>query len=119
MNNEMMPVPENKETLDWKNTSLEDTKAELKSIFDSLISGLDRVKAMTEIARDRNFELSPAAQAVAKKVLEKFEPGGEYAPILYNMIDDINSINSRAFTEGLLVKQDELISKLEEIQNRK
>lgn len=119
MNNEMMPALEtNNGSLDWENTSVEQTKAELKSIFDSLISNLDQVKAMTEIAQERNFQLSPEAQAKAKNVLEKFEPGGEYAPILYNMISDIGSITSTGFSEGLHINAEELNSKLEEMKNR-
>lgn len=107
----------NKEVLDWGR--IEQIKGELKSIFESLERELGTVKAMTEIAKDRNFISSPETQEKANEILKKFEPYGEYAPILYKMIGDIGSINTMAYTEGLLVTADELKIKKDEIENRK
>ncbi len=102
--------------LDW--SRIEDTKAEIKSIFASIERNLNNIKAMTEIAKDRNFVISPESQKKADEILKKFEPYGEYAPVLYTMISDLVSINSMAFTEGLLVTAPELIQKLDEIDAR-
>ncbi len=112
-----MPIQEeSKENLDW--TRIEGIKKEMVEIFNSIKRNLDTIKGMTEIAQERNFSGSSELQDKADEVLKKFEPYGEYAPILYKMIGDLGSVTSGAYSEGLLVTADELNNKLEEIKGR-
>ena len=102
--------------LDW--AGMDSIQAEMKSIFESINRNLDTIKGMTEISKDRNFTPSQEAQQKAQEIIKKFQPYGEYMKPLYNMIGDLGNVSSLMFTEGLLVKQDELNKKLEEIKNR-
>ena len=110
-------IKDSNEQMDW--SALNDTKAELGSIFNSLSSNLDQLRAMAEIAKERGVQASSEMQTVATEVLTKFQPGGEYAGVLYTMISDLNSVKSQAFGEGLLITQDELNLKLAQIKEQK
>lgn len=115
---ETLPQKNNeKNELDW--SRIEGTKREMREIFDSIERQLDSVKVMTEIAVERGFVISPETQKKSDEILKKFEPYGEYMPILYKMISDLGSINTMAFQEGLLVTAPEYTKKKEEIKNRK
>ena len=114
MTHEMMPMAKNnQESLDWGR--LDQIKAEMGSITDSIKGNFDQIKAMAEIAKERDFQGSPKIQEKSNQILKKFEPGGEYVGVLYKMIQDLSSIKSEAFSEGLEITQDDLNKKLEEI----
>jgi hypothetical protein len=103
--------------LDWR--GMDSIQSEMKSIFESINRNLNQIKGMTEIAKDRNFIPSQEGQDKAQEIIKKFQPYGEYMKPLYNMIGDLADVSSLMFKEGLLVKQDELNKKLEEIKDRK
>ena len=115
MTYEMMPAVNNNEKMDLGR--LDQIKAEIGSISNSLTGNIDQLRAMVEIAKDRGFEGSSEIGEKSNEVLKKFEPGGEYASVLYQMISDLNSIKSEAFSEGLEITQDQFNQKLEELKS--
>lgn len=118
----MMRTPDsgqdgNKENIDWGR--IETIRGQLKSNLESINRELDTIKVMAEIAQERDFSLSPGAQAKAEEILQRFEiNGGEYVRTMYKMISDLGSINTSGYQEGLLVTGEEHAKKLAEIRAR-
>jgi hypothetical protein len=113
---EKINKPKKEENLDW--SEMDSIKDEMKSIFDSIERNLNTIKGMTEIAKERDFNPSEESKKKAQEIIKKFQPYGEYIKPLYTMIVDLSNVTSLLFSEGLLVKPDELNKKLEEIKNR-
>lgn len=121
MPGEMMKTPDSgqgksNENINWAN--LEMTRRELNEIFQSLSRELDKIKAMTEIARERGIDIPVQTQEKTREILERFEPAGKHNQELYRMINDLGSISTAGYEAGVLITAPELKAKLDEIKAR-
>ena len=104
------------ESIDW--SQLELLRGEFKEIFASFDRKFEEIKIMTEIAQDRQITMPPEAEVHMQEVIKKFQPYGGNPGILYNMLDELGSISSTMYQNGLLVDTDDYKKMKEELSQK-